>query len=68
MKIQVTDLTTAVFTKSTYSNGGDNCIEVAAVPGTTAFRDSKDLRLGAVAVSTTAFDHFVSAVKTKALD
>lgn len=63
MKIQG-DLNTAVFVKSTYSNGGDNCIEVAAVPGTTAIRDSKDLGKGRVVVSNAAFDTLVLAVKT----
>ena len=66
MKIQG-DLSTAVFIKSTYSNGGNNCIEVAAVPGVTAFRDSKDLRRGFVPVADEAFAAFVASVKAAKL-
>lgn len=62
MKIQG-DLTTAAFVKSTYSGGGANCIEVAAVPNVTAFRDSKDVGLGYIPMATSAFDLFVQSVK-----
>ncbi|MEV7283611.1 DUF397 domain-containing protein [Streptomyces sp. NPDC093252] len=58
------DLSTAVFTKSTYSNGGNNCVEVAAVPGITAFRDSKDHTRGLVPASADAFGVFMEALKT----
>ncbi|MFE4666851.1 DUF397 domain-containing protein [Streptomyces sp. NPDC056716] len=57
------DLSTAVFTKSTYSSGGNNCVEVAAVPGTTAFRDSKDPTRGHVPMSACAFNTFVESLK-----
>jgi hypothetical protein len=66
MKIQG-DLHSAVFIKSTYSNGGNNCIEVAAVPGTTAFRDSKDVSRGFVPMTDSAFDAFVRGVKAGSL-
>ncbi|MET8830983.1 DUF397 domain-containing protein [Streptomyces sp. NPDC004610] len=58
------DLSTAVFTKSTYSGGGNNCVEVAAVPGITAYRDSKDRTRGFVPASADAFGVFVQALKT----
>jgi Domain of unknown function (DUF397) len=41
MKIDV-DLTGAEWVKSSLSNGGDNCLEVAFVGGVVALRDSKD--------------------------
>ncbi|MEV4243547.1 DUF397 domain-containing protein [Streptosporangium canum] len=37
------DLSGAEFRKSSYSGGGDNCVEVATnLPGVVAVRDSKD--------------------------
>jgi hypothetical protein len=37
------DLSTANWRKSSFSAGGsDNCVEVAALPGAVAIRDSKD--------------------------
>ncbi|MGO4420153.1 DUF397 domain-containing protein [Streptomyces sp. MCAF7] len=41
MKKQV-DLTNAAWIKSEYSNGGDNCLEVAFIGGVVAIRDSND--------------------------
>lgn len=37
------DLTDAQWAKSDFSNGGDNCLEVAFVDGVVALRDSKDV-------------------------
>ncbi len=37
------DLTNAQWTKSSLSNGGDNCLEVAFVGGVVALRDSVDV-------------------------
>lgn len=46
--------------KSTYSgNEGGNCIEVAACPHTVHIRDSKDLTVPALAVSSTTWTSFV---------
>ncbi|GAA1919712.1 DUF397 domain-containing protein [Streptantibioticus ferralitis] len=42
MNIKV-DLTNAEWAKSSLSNGGDNCLEVAFVDGVVALRDSKDV-------------------------
>ncbi|GHB52312.1 hypothetical protein GCM10010331_44870 [Streptomyces xanthochromogenes] len=36
------DLTNAVWAKSEYSNGSNNCLEVAFVDGFVAIRDSND--------------------------
>ncbi|MFI7276336.1 DUF397 domain-containing protein [Streptomyces sp. NPDC049879] len=41
--IRNVDLTQAVWARSTLSNGGDNCLEVAFVDGVVALRDSKDV-------------------------
>lgn len=35
-------LTTASWRKSSYSSGGEQCVEVADMPGGLAVRDSKD--------------------------
>lgn len=42
MNIKV-DLTNAEWAKSSLSNAGDNCLEVAFVDGVVALRDSKDI-------------------------
>ena len=39
------DLTDATWRKSSLSNGGANCLEVAFVGGVVALRDSKDVGL-----------------------
>jgi hypothetical protein len=44
------------------SNGGD-CVELAAVPGAVAVRDSKDPHGGKLVVSRDAFRHFAEAIK-----
>jgi hypothetical protein len=36
------DLSPAVWRKSSYSGGEENCVEVAGRPGAVAVRDSKD--------------------------
>ncbi|MFR9726860.1 DUF397 domain-containing protein [Streptomyces sp. MS19] len=41
--IKKVDLTHATWAKSTLSDGGDNCLEVAFVDGVVALRDSKDI-------------------------
>lgn len=41
--IKKVDLTNAEWAKSSLSNGGTNCLEVAFVEGAVALRDSKDV-------------------------
>ncbi|WP_052849273.1 DUF397 domain-containing protein [Streptomyces avicenniae] len=41
--IKKVDLTNAAWAKSSLSNGGDNCLEVAFIDGVVALRDSKDV-------------------------
>ena len=50
--------------KSSYSNNGGNCIEVAAnIPGTVPVRDSKDPNGPALTFSANGWSSFVAAVK-----
>jgi hypothetical protein len=58
------DLTKAVWRKSSYTtaNGGD-CVELTAVPGTVAVRDSKDPDGPKLLVSRRAFGVLLSELK-----
>lgn len=59
------DLSTAVWRKSSYSNGeGGNCVEVAdGYPGVVPVRDSKDPEGPALVFPAESWAAFVSAVK-----
>ncbi|PYC87896.1 DUF397 domain-containing protein [Streptomyces tateyamensis] len=58
------DLSGASWFKSSYSNNGGTCIEVAPdFPGVTPVRDSKDPEGPALVFTATAFAAFVSGVK-----
>ncbi|BDM66721.1 hypothetical protein HEK616_02080 [Streptomyces nigrescens] len=63
------DLSTAVWRKSTYTNGdGGNCVEVVdGLPGVVPVRDSKDPHGPAIVFPAAAWASFVSAVKGAAL-
>jgi hypothetical protein len=51
------DLGTAVWRKSSRSNGDGNvCVEIAFVPGATAVRDSKNPAGGVLVVPTTTWN------------
>jgi hypothetical protein len=60
------DLTTAVWRKSSYSNGtGGSCVEVADhFPGVVPVRDSKDPEGPALVFTADAWTSFVDAVRT----
>lgn len=60
------DLTTiATWRTSSYSTSGNQCVEVALVPGGgVAVRDSKDRESGTLVVSPQAWTAFVAAIKT----
>ncbi|MGH3407731.1 MAG: DUF397 domain-containing protein [Streptosporangiaceae bacterium] len=49
--------------KSSYSGGGNNCVEVAAGAATVAVRDSKDPEGGELAFGVTAWTAFTTAIK-----
>ncbi|MCL7459933.1 DUF397 domain-containing protein [Micromonospora echinofusca] len=62
------DLTGAAWRKSTRSNNGGDCIEVADnLPGIVGLRDSKDPTGTALAFGPTEWTAFVSAVKSDSL-
>jgi hypothetical protein len=63
------DLRATNWTKSSFSSGGDNCVEVAFGAGeTVGVRDSKVVPGPLVAVSGEAFAVFLSGVKHGRLD
>jgi Domain of unknown function (DUF397) len=49
--------------KSSYSGGGNNCVEVAAGAATVAVRDSKDPEGGELAFDVSAWTAFTTAIK-----
>lgn len=52
--------TELVWCKSSYSGGGDNCVEVALTPQAVHVRDSKDTRIQPLLVSPTAWSAFTA--------
>ena len=63
------DLSTATWHKSSYSSGGgNNCVEVAVIPGAVAIRDSKDSDGPVHVVSPEAFRDLVTRIKRGDLD
>ena len=58
-----TDLINANWTKSSFSSGGDNCVEVAIAGSVTGVRDSKVEQGGELAVTAAAFMAFLDGVK-----
>ncbi|MGK4582341.1 DUF397 domain-containing protein [Kitasatospora sp. HPMI-4] len=62
--INSVDLTGAFWAKSSYSQSGGNCIEVApGYPGIMPVRDSKDPQGPTLVFSADAFAAFVAGVK-----
>jgi Domain of unknown function (DUF397) len=63
------DLSTAHWRKSSKSTGGGNqCVEVAVVPGAVAIRDSKDPHGPAHVISPEAFRRLIASIKRGDLD
>ncbi|TDQ46859.1 DUF397 domain-containing protein [Actinorugispora endophytica] len=56
------------FRKSSYSSGGDNCVEVADLPAGAALRDSKHPELGHLPFQAAEWTAFTRAVQTDAFD
>jgi len=57
--------TTPAWRKSTLSDGGNGCVEVATnLPGLVAVRDSKDPSGPALTFSPTAWNDFLSSIRT----
>ncbi|MFE6050531.1 DUF397 domain-containing protein [Kitasatospora sp. NPDC056446] len=60
-----TDLSSASWIKSSYSNNGGDCVEVTAdIPGLTPVRDSKDPQGPALLFPAKAWLSFVTAVRS----
>ena len=54
--------------KSSYSNGGNNCVEVAGLPCAVAVRDSKNPDGPALLMPSAAFESFVTGVRESRFD
>jgi hypothetical protein len=61
-------LACAQWRKSSYSGGGNQCVEVAAVDGAYAVRDSKNPAAGYLAFSAPAWKAFLATIKRGSLD
>lgn len=57
------DLSRATWRKSSRSNSGGNCVEVAAGPGWSAVRDSKDPQGPALVLTPVQFRAFTDSIK-----
>jgi len=63
--MDATDLSRATWRKSSYSNGGGECVEVADLDdGTRALRDSKNPDDGALIFDRKAWTSFVAGIKS----
>ena len=63
------DLSRAAWRKSTYSNNGGACVEVATnLRGIVAVRDSKDPAGPALVISTDSWQAFIHEMKTEQLN
>ncbi|MEU4832388.1 DUF397 domain-containing protein [Streptosporangium sp. NPDC023615] len=64
----MTDLTNVLWHKSSLSGSGNNCVEVASVPGLVAVRDSKDPGGATLVFSPRDWTAFLGRVKTGDFD
>jgi hypothetical protein len=64
MSFPTTDPACAQWRKSTYSGGGENCVEVAPIALTVAVRDSKNPSEPALGFSRREFRALVKGIKT----
>ncbi|SDC72741.1 DUF397 domain-containing protein [Actinokineospora iranica] len=54
--------------KASFTEGNENCVEVANVPGVAAIRDTKDRSGPALVVTEDVFTHLLSTVKARRFD
>lgn len=64
----MTDLTGAVWKKSSRSGSSNNCVEVATNLDAVGLRDSKDPHGPALRLAPTAFDSFLTKLKRGTFD
>jgi uncharacterized protein DUF397 len=62
------DLSRATWRKSSYSGGGNACVEIGVAPGAVGVRDTKDRSCGTLAVTPERFADFLTAIKAGELD
>ncbi|PXY28058.1 DUF397 domain-containing protein [Prauserella muralis] len=62
------DLSTLDWRKSSYSGGGNDCVEVAFTLDGTAVRDSKNPAAGALRLGSAQWDALLAAARTGELD
>ncbi|MBB0244032.1 DUF397 domain-containing protein [Streptomyces alkaliphilus] len=53
--------------KSTYSNGGEACVEVADIPDGLAVRDSKDITIPVLTLPAPAWNTFIATLTGRAV-
>ncbi|MEV0844950.1 DUF397 domain-containing protein [Streptomyces sp. NPDC049954] len=61
------DLSDTDWFKSSYSNAANNCVEVAALPGGIALRDSKDTSRTPLRYTTAQWTAFCTGIATGTL-
>jgi hypothetical protein len=59
------DLSRVSWRKSSYSGGGNDCVEVAFIDGVVAVRDSKDPDGGAFAFSSLGWNGLLDALRAE---
>ncbi|XVQ84166.1 DUF397 domain-containing protein [Microbispora siamensis] len=65
----MTDLSMAIWRKSSFSGSGNNCVEVATnLPGLVAVRDSKDRSGPVLAFAPSEWSAFIAGVKNGEFD
>ncbi|MGW5644491.1 DUF397 domain-containing protein [Saccharopolyspora sp. NPDC003752] len=57
------DLSRAAWRKSSYSGGGNQCVEIGVAPGAIGIRDTKDRTYGMLVVTPAHFASFLEAIK-----
>jgi hypothetical protein len=65
---QAAGLARAEWRKSSYSGGGNQCVEVARVGGNVAVRDSKDPGGGQLRFSAAGWEAFLDSVRRGSYD
>ncbi|WP_067542853.1 DUF397 domain-containing protein [Nocardia crassostreae] len=63
-----TELSQTRWFKSSHSSGGQECVEVAFIPGAVGVRDSKDPAGPALVFEPAAWDDFTSGVRAGKFD